>query len=278
MLVKLAYLYNVDELSLLMLRMLFALPFFLAVGFWKRKTWRQKPLAARHYLNLVLLGSAGYYLASLFDFKGLTYITASLERLILFTYPTLVLIFSALFLKKKIRLKQMVSILITYAGLAVIFLDKGGITAGTTEDVITGSSFIMLSAITYAAYITGADFMVRRTGTLRLTVWVMSISCLSVIIHFLISNASIEGVFQLQAEVYGLAVLMALFATVLPAFMINQGIKKIGGPNVSVIGSIGPVSTIVLSMIFLGEQLSLIQAFGALIIIAGVAVLSISRT
>lgn len=269
--------YGVDELTLLLLRMVFALPFFLGVALWKRRKWKQKPLKSRQYLILILLGSAGYYLASLFDFKGLTYITASLERLILFTYPTLVLIFSAIFLGKKIRLKQITSILITYAGLAVIFLDRGGITAGSTEEVLTGSAFIMLSAITYAAYITGADFMVRRTGTLRLTVWVMSISCLSVIVHFLISNASVEEVFQLPAEVYGLAVLMALFATVLPAFMINQGIKKIGGPNVSVIGSIGPVSTIILSMIFLGEQLSLIQAAGAMIIIAGVAVLSISR-
>lgn len=250
----------------------FALPIYLAVGLWNRKDWSKKPLKRKDYLWLLLSGGGGYYLASYFDFKGLTYITASLERLILFTYPTIVLFLSALFLKKRITGAQVISILITYTGLAVIFTDNTGITAGPIDQVLTGSVFIMLSALTYAAYLTGANYMVSRISSLRLTVWVMSISCLAVIIHYLMSSQS--NLLSYPAELYILGLLMAIFATVLPSFLINEAIRRMGAPNVSIIGSLGPVSTILLSMIFLGEQLSLTQAFGALIIIGGVVVIS----
>lgn len=273
--VKLAYQYEIEEVSLLLLRMVFALPFYLGVWVWKRKKWNQKPLKGKDYGVLLFLGIIGYYLASYFDFKGLTYITASLERLILFTYPTMVLVLSAIFLKKRISGAQILAIIVTYFGLAVIFFDSEGIAAGSTAEVLTGSAFIMLSALTYAMYLTGTNFLVAKTGSLRLTVLVMTISCISVILHFLLTKQ--PDILGYQKEVYILGVLMAVFATVLPSFLINEAIKQIGAPDVSIIGSLGPVSTIVLSMIFLGEQLTLTQYAGALVIISGVVIIGHSK-
>ncbi|MAO65272.1 MAG: EamA family transporter [Balneola sp.] len=273
--VKLAYGYEIDELSLLLLRMVFALPFYLGVWAYKRSEWKERPLGSKKWVGVIALGLVGYYFASFFDFKGLTYISASLERLILFTYPTIVLILSAIFLKKKVTGFQLTAILITYAGLAIIFLDNQGIASGATEDVITGSAFILLSAFTYAIYLTGTNFMIGGIGTLRLTTIVMSMSCLSVIIHF--SIVQTPDIFGYPYQVYVIGLLMAVFATVLPSFMINEAIKRIGAPDVSILGSLGPVSTITLSMIFLGERLTLIQFFGALVIISGVAIISLNK-
>lgn len=273
--VKLAYGYQIDELSLLLLRMVFSLPFYLGVWIYKRAEWKERPLSKKQWTALIALGIVGYYFASYFDFKGLTYISASLERLILFTYPTIVLILSAIFLKKKISKVQITAILITYGGLAIIFLDNQGITSGSTEAVLTGSGFILLSALTYAMYLTGTNFLIGRIGTLRLTTVVMSMSCLSVITHFSISQT--PDILGYPHQVYVIGILMAIFATVLPSFMINEAIKRIGAPDVSILGSLGPVSTITLSMIFLGERLTLIQFFGALVIISGVALISLNK-
>lgn len=273
--VKLAYGYQIDELSLLLLRMVFSLPFYLGVWIYKRAEWKERPLSKKQWTALIALGIVGYYFASYFDFKGLTYISASLERLILFTYPTIVLILSAIFLKKKISRVQITAILITYGGLAIIFLDNQGITSGSTEAVLTGSGFILLSALTYAMYLTGTNFLIGRIGTLRLTTVVMSMSCLSVITHFSISQT--PDILGYPHQVYVIGILMAIFATVLPSFMINEAIKRIGAPDVSILGSLGPVSTITLSMIFLGERLTLIQFFGALVIISGVALISLNK-
>lgn len=273
--VKLAYQYHIDELSLLLLRMVFSLPFYLAVWMYKRKQWIQNPMSGKQYLFILGLGFIGYYLASYFDFLGLMYITASLERLILFTYPTLVLILSAIFLKKRITKAQIIAILVTYAGLAIIFWDNQGITSGTKEEVLMGSMFVMISALTYAMYLTGTNFLIGKIGTLRLTTLVMSTSCLAVIIHFTVTSN--PNIFGYSYQVYLLGILMAVFATVLPSFMINEAIKRAGAPDVSIVGSIGPVSTILLSMMFLGERLTLVQLSGALVIISGVLIIGQSK-
>ena len=273
--VKLAYGYEIDELSLLLLRMVFSLPFYIAVWLYKRNEWKTRPLSHKQWVAIIALGLVGYYLASYFDFKGLTYISASLERLILFTYPTIVLILSAIFLKKKITKFQLIAIFITYSGLAIIFLDNQGIASGSTEEVIAGSVFILLSAFTYAIYLTGTNFLIGKIGTLRLTTVVMTMSCLAVITHFYITEN--PDILSHPYQVYVIGILMAVFATVLPSFMINEAIKRIGAPDVSILGSLGPISTITLSMIFLDEQLTLIQFFGALVIISGVAIISLNK-
>ena len=273
--VKLAYQYDIDSVSLLLFRMLFSLPFYVGVWFYHRKKWKTKPLSKREKLGLLAIGFVGYYLSSYFDFKGLTYITASLERLILFTYPTIVLILTALFLKKKISLKMIVSIIITYGGMIIIFSDRGGITAGTNEELLLGSIFVGLSAFFYASYMVISYAFVSGIGSVRLTAYSMIISCFLVFIHFFITTNS--NLFGYQTEVYLYSIAMAVFATVIPSFMINEGIKRLGAPNVSIIGTIGPVSTITLSIIFLGEMLTLQQFGGALIIIGGIAFLTWNR-
>ena len=273
--IKLAYQYDIDAVSLLLLRMLFSLPFYGLVWALSRKKWKADPLTTKESISIFFLGLAGYYLASLFDFTGLTYITASLERLILFSYPTIVLILSAVFLKKKVTRAQIVSILITYLGIAVVFFDRDGITSGNDRDVLVGSLFVALSAIAYASYLVGANSLIARVGNKRLTAYSLMVSCGAVIIHYL-STSSFD-LFHYPTEVYLLSFLMAIVATVIPSFLINEGIKRIGAPNVSIIGSLGPVSTITLSMIFLGEMLTLLQFAGALVIISGVAIISRSK-
>lgn len=270
--IKLAYQYEVDSISLLLLRMLFSLPFYLGIWGIHRSKWKEQPLSKQDGSLIISLGLVGYYLASYFDFQGLTLISASLERLILFTYPTMVLILSVFILRKKITGLQLVSILITYLGIAIIFFDRGGIASGSTNSLVLGATFILLSAFTYALYLVGSNFIIHKVGSVRLTTFSMLTSCGAVILHYLITtNIDLLGY---PKEVYFLSFLMAVFATVLPSFLINEAIKRIGAPTVSIIGSLGPVSTITLSMIFLGEMLTPVQFAGAFIIICGVMIIS----
>lgn len=255
--------------------MLFSLPFYLLIWAIHRARWKNQPVSKKDTFLIVFLGLVGYYLASYFDFRGLTLISASLERLILFSYPTIVLILSVFILKKKITRVQLVSIFVTYLGILVIFLDRGGIAAGNTEDLFLGASFILLSAFTYALYLVGSNLIIGKVGSVRLTTFSMLISCLAVILHYL--TTSKIDLLSYPKEVYLLSFLMAVFATVIPSFLINEAIKRIGAPTVSIIGSLGPVSTITLSMIFLGEMLTLIQFGGAVIIISGVMIISKSK-
>lgn len=273
--VKLAYQYDIDSVSLLLFRMLFALPFYVGVWLYHKKEWNARSLSKKERLGILGIGITGYYLSSFFDFKGLSYITASLERLILYTYPTMVLILSAVFLRKKISLKMILSILFTYAGMIIIFTDEGGILTGNNEELLLGSIFVGLSAFFYASYMVISYAVVSGIGSIRLTTYSMIISCILVFIHYFITtNSNLLGY---QAEVYLYSIGMAVFATVIPSFMINEGIKRLGAPNVSIIGTIGPVSTITLSILLLGEMLTLTQFGGGLIIIGGVAFLTWNR-
>ena len=274
-LIKLAYQYNIDSVSLLLLRMLFSLPFYFSIFLIRRSGWKENPISRRQLYMLIGLGFLGYYIASLFDFIGLTYITASLERLILFSYPTFVLLISWVFLKKKITKAQLISILITYAGIAIIFIDRGGIVDGSMSDIVTGSILVFMSAIAYASYLVGSGTLIEKVGSVRLTTYSMLVSCFAVIIHYLITAEL--NLFSYKVEVYIYSFLMAVIATVIPSFLINEGIQRMGAPNVSIVGSLGPVSTIVLSMIFLGEALTLLQYVGAIVIIFGVIVIAQSK-
>lgn len=275
--VKLAYKHPIDEVSLLLLRMLFSLPFYLLVWAFNFKKWQDTPLHKKEYGLIILLGIIGYYLASFFDFKGLTFIGASLERLVLFTYPTIVLILSIFVLKKKITKAQIGAIFITYVGLAIIFSNGStGIVTGTRHDVFAGVGLILLSAFTYALYLVGSNFLIARVGSQRLTTFSLITSCLAVIIHFLLTDGATLWGYPIQ--VYAIAFAMAIFATVIPSFLIVEAISRIGAPSVSIVGSLGPVSTILLSMVFLGEALTLVQFLGALIIITGVAIISYSKS
>lgn len=266
--VKLAYEYGIDSVSLLLLRMLFALPVYIVIAF-VLKPKNQKELKKTDYLWLVFFGFVGYYLASYFDFLGLQYIKAGLERIVLFVYPTLVLLISRLFLKTKISKTQILAIVITYIGVFTAFageLDLSGV------NLYLGVSLIFLSALTYAMYLVGSGWLIPKFGVLCFTSYAMIISTICVIIHYLVTKDI--DLLSFPKEVYFLGLLMAILSTIIPSFLVSKSIKIIGSSNFSIIASIGPVSTIVLAYVFLGEQLSIYQFVGTVIVIAGVFLVS----
>ena len=263
--------YHVDTVSLLALRMLFSAPFYLIFLFFQNRKQSEVPKLTRNqWLWMLFIGLVGYYLASFFDFWGLSYITASVERLILFIYPTIVVILSAIFLKKTIHKIQYLALFITYMGVAFAFVPD--LRMGLQKDLIIGSSLIFLSAVTYAIYLIGSGEMIPKVGALRFTCYAMLISTFMIIIHY---SISVRGnLFGYQSAVYWLSIIMAIFTTVIPSFMISEGIKRIGSGNASIIASIGPIATIIMANIFLGEIISSWQTVGTLIVLGGVLMIS----
>ncbi|MCR9249134.1 MAG: DMT family transporter [bacterium] len=264
--VKLAYRYEIDAVSLLLLRMLFALPFYLIVAFIKRPSNPDK-IKKTDYWWLIGFGIIGYYLASYFDFLGLQYIKASLERVILFIYPTLVLIISRIFFKTRITRKQVMAILISYAGIVVTFGQELSF-AGEESKLILGGILIFLSALTYASYIAGSGWLIPKFGSVTFTSYAMIVSCSFVIMHYLVTNGG--SILGYPNEVYYLGFAMAIIATVIPSYLISYAIKGMGASNFAIVGSIGPISTIILANIFLDERMTILQLAGTAIVIAGI--------
>jgi drug/metabolite transporter (DMT)-like permease len=272
-LVKYNYIhYHVDTVPLLVLRMGFALPFYIVILLIeKNKTSTVAvSLTTRQWLWMLALGIVGYYLASLFDFWGLNYVSAGIERLILFLYPSIVLIISAVFLKKKIVRIQYIALFITYLGVVCTFVPD--IKIGIQHNLIIGSALIFLSAFTYALYLIGSGELIPKIGTIRFTSYAMIISTIVVILHHLFT---VHGsLFNYQKEVYYLSFTMAVFCTVIPSFFISGGIKLIGSGNASIIGSVGPIATIIMASIFLDELFTGWQLTGTIIVLAGVLMIS----
>ncbi len=274
--VKLALPYGVDAVSLLLLRMLFALPIYVAIAIWLHYRAKKSgtPISVTSYLpQLIALGMVGYYLASYFDFAGLEYIPASLERVILYLYPTIVLLISGLFLKKSVSQHQWIAIALCYAGVWVAI--RFGVQIDTTENYWWGIGLIFLSAITYAVYLVGSGELIPKVGVWTFTSYAMIVSSICVCIHFLLTTRP-STLFQHSLQVYWYGLAMAIFATVIPSFLISAGIKRIGAGNAAIIGGIGPVSTIVLASIFLGETFSTAQIIGTAIVILGVVYISVN--
>jgi drug/metabolite transporter (DMT)-like permease len=264
-LVKIAYGYKIDAVSLLTLRMLFSLPFFLLIAFFSGRHTTKGRLVPKDWLAVVGLGLVGYYLASLFDFMGLQYVSAGLERLILFVYPTLVVVLSALFFKTRIGQREYSALLLTYLGIFVVFyndlsMDHSGI--------IVGSLLVFASALTYAIYLMGSGQLIPKLGSVRFTAYAMLVSSAAVLTHFALTHPLTAWDFPVQ--VYGISLGMAIFSTVLPAFMLSEGIRLIGSGRASIVGSIGPVSTIVLAYFFLQEPVTGYQLLGTALVMVGV--------
>lgn len=270
--VKLAYQYHDNALSILLLRMLFSFPFYMVIAFIYRNKQTNRAILKVDYFWVVLFGIVGYYLASYFDFVGLTYIKASLERIILFLYPTIVLLLNRIFLKKRITRIQKGAIILTYLGIIIAFWDEVSI-SGTGTYI--GGGFILLSAITYASYLVGSGWLIPKFGVVKFTSYAMLVSCLCVFIHFsLISNASIFGH---PWQVYFLGFLIAIFATVIPSYLVSASIKMINSSNFAIVAGAGPISTIILATIFLNEKLTTLQLFGALAVVIGILVVSLKK-
>jgi drug/metabolite transporter (DMT)-like permease len=196
-----------------------------------------------------------------------------MERLILFIYPTIVVIITALIYKKPVKKFQMVALCLTYTGIILAFSFDTNISA--QKDLFTGGFLIFLCAITYAIFIFGSGKMIPRLGTIKFTAYAMSISAMAIFIHFALINEG--GIFSFNKEIYILSFLMAVFATVIPSFMISEGIRIIGSDNASIISSIGPISTIILAYFFLKETISFIQVAGTIFVLGGVLLISLKK-
>ncbi|MER3373654.1 MAG: DMT family transporter [Allomuricauda sp.] len=270
--VKLAYQYQVDTLDLLMFRMFFSLPFYILILFVIRKKRSTLEIKTKDYLWLLAFGFVGYYLASYFDFLGLNYIKAGLERIILFVYPTIVVFLSWLFFREKITKVQSMAIVITYIGVVVTFWNELEIVG---NEAFVGGFLVLLSAITYASYLVGSGWLIPKFGVLRFTCYAMIVSTFCIFIHYTLSGD--WDLFNYPLPVYGYGLAMAIFATLIPSFLVSASIKRLGASNFSILGSLGPVSTILLAYVFLAEKLTYWQLLGMLIVIFGVTYLSLNR-
>lgn len=262
--VKLAYRYHISTEHLLLFRMLFSLPFYIAILFFNKPSKAIK-IKLSDYIWLIFFGFIGYYLASYFDFLGLNYIKAGLERIILFIYPTLVLIISKVFLRKRITNQQIFAIIITYFGVIISFWGELSI---ETSNLIFGGFLIFLSALTYAMYIVGSGWLIPKFGIIRFTSYAMIIASLCIIIQYLIWDRG--NLINYPVEVYFIGGMMAIFSTLIPSFLVSSAIAKLGASNFSIIASIGPISTIVLAYFFLEESLTMLQVLGAFVVIFGI--------
>lgn len=269
--VKLAYVYQVDAITLLMLRMVFALPFFVVIAMVEEKRASRR-ISVREMLLITGLGLIGYYLSSLLDFIGLQYISAGLERLVLFVYPTIVVLISALFFGKKIGREVVMALLLSYAGIALAMSHDIQF-AGS--DMMLGSAAVFAATVTYALFLVGGGEIIPRVGARRFTAYAMLVSSLAVIIHFLLVR-DVDLIVQ-PLPVYGYSLAMALFSTVIPAFMLAAAIQRIGASHTSIVGALGPVATIGMAVVFLSEPVSLMQMIGAMLVIAGVMMLTLKK-
>lgn len=270
--VKLAYKYQVDAISILLLRMLFSFPFYVVIAYLYRNQNETTSIDKKEYLWVVFFGFIGYYLASYFDFVGLTYIKASLERIILFLYPTLVLLLNKFFLKQPIAKIQTGAIVLTYFGVVLAFSEEINISG---KESIVGGLFILLSALTYASYLVGSGWLIPKFGVMKFTAYAMLVSCFCVFIHFSIIGKT--DIFSFSWQVYLLGFLIAIFATVIPSFLVSASIKMISSSNFAIVAGVGPISTIILAAIFLNERLTLLQLFGALVVITGILLVSLKK-
>ena len=269
-LVKLAYRYGVDAETLLALRLAFSLPFFLGMA-WIGVNRAASPLTPRDWGWLFGLGLLGYYLASYLDFLGLRSIGAALERLILFVYPTLVVLLSALWLGQPLTRRTLGALALCYAGIALAVAHDLRL-AGTARDLALGGSLVFGSALSYALYLLGSGRIVGRLGAVRVTAFASLIACGLGIGQFLLLRP-LAALAQ-PGPVYGLALAMALFSTVLPVWAVAEAIRRIGAGPVALTGSLGPIATLLLAWLLLDETLGVGQLAGAALVITGVMVIA----
>ena len=264
---KLIYRYPVDAVTLIAFRMLFALPFFAAVALWQARV--SAPLTGAERLRIVILGLIGYYASSFLDFLGLQYISAGLERLILFLSPSFVLLISTRFLKNKIGAPEWAALAISYLGTVLVFVHD--VRSGGPK-VLLGAGFVLGSAVTYALYLLYSGEMVRRVGAMRLVAYAMCVSSAACILQFFVLRP--VSMLVQPTAVYGLSLFNAVFCTVLPVFLTMVAVARIGAGTTSQAGMVGPVSTLFLGAVVLGEPITGIQLGGTALVLSGIYLLS----
>jgi drug/metabolite transporter (DMT)-like permease len=273
-LIKLSYgAHPVSPNTLLFLRMTLSLPFFLIIAWWLR---RQPPrLTGRDWLNVGMLGFIGYYGASFLDFVGLQYVGAGVGRLILFLFPTLVLLLSFLFLHKRPTARELLALVVSYAGIALVVSTQIAPTA-QGRLFLFGALLIFSGAFLYAVYLVAGSQVVRRIGSMRFTAYSMSISSIPAVLQFFLLEPLTA--LTLPDSVWLYAIVLATFSTVLPVFLQAEALKRIGANHFAIIGAVGPVSVAVTSALGLDEPFTWVQAVGGLLVICGVLLVSVKRS
>jgi drug/metabolite transporter (DMT)-like permease len=261
--VKLAYRHGVDAITLVMLRMLFAVPFFIAMAWW---AGRGKPALTRaDCLGVLGLGFSGYYLSSYLDFLGLQYISASFERLILYLNPTLVLILGWVLYKRKITYRQAVAMAVSYSGVMLVFGHEVSLVG---ENVALGAMLVFGSAVSYAIYLSYCGQLVQRLGSLRLAGLATTVACFFCILQFVLLKPM--SALDVAPQVVYLSMLNATACTVLPVLMVMMAIERIGPGLASQIGMIGPMSTLSMGALWLDETFNMWILMGTVLVLGGV--------
>jgi drug/metabolite transporter (DMT)-like permease len=271
--VKLAYRHGVDAVTLIMYRMLFALPFFAVMAWWAS---RNKPALTRHdWFGVLGLGLTGYYLASFLDFAGLAYISASLERLILYLNPTIVLLLGWLLYQKRIKSSQIWAMALSYAGILLVFGHELSFDGAAGSNTALGAVLVFGSAVSYAIYLSYSGEMVNRLGSLRLVGLATTVACLLCIGQFVVLRPL--SAMAVAPEVIWLSVLNATVCTALPVLAVMMAIERVGAPLAAQTGMIGPMSTILMGVFILGEPLNTWVIAGTVLVLGGVYMVSRSR-
>lgn len=265
--VKLSYRYGVDAATVILYRMVFALPFFLVLAWWAGRGAhaRAHPLTRQDAWRIAALGFVGYYLSSYLDFLGLQYVSASLERLILYLNPTLVLILGWVFFRKTISPLRALSMVVSYSGVLIVFGHEISLTG---PDVLLGAALVFCSAVTYAFYLHYSGQWVKHIGSMRLVGWASSVACVCCVVQFMVLHTWSEA--DVPVQVLQLAGLNALFCTVAPVLMVMMAIERIGAALTAQTGMVGPMSTITLGVLWLDEPFNAWILAGTLLVLTGV--------
>ena len=267
---KLAYRHGVDAVTLIMYRMLFALPLFLLLSVWAS---RGKPALQRRDVWVVCgLGFSGYYLASTLDFMGLQYISASLERLILYLNPTLVLAMGVVLFKRRVTTRQVMALAVSYGGVLLVF---GQEITHVGPHALLGAALVFGSAMSYAVYLVLSGEEVRRLGALRLTGLASTVACVLCIAQFAVLRPLSAMV--VAPEVIGLSLVNAVVCTFAPVLLMMLAIERVGATLAAQTGMIGPMSTIAMSVLLLGEPFTAGLAAGTALVVAGIWLLATWR-
>jgi len=273
-LIKLSYAAApVSPVTLLFLRMVLSLPFFVVVGWWLRNA--EPRLTPRDWAAVAGLGLIGYYGASFLDFIGLQYVGAGVGRLILFLYPTLVLLISFFFLHKRPTRRQLGALFLTYVGMALVVSTQ--VHGGAEGRLFAfGAALVFASALLYAVYLVAGGELIKRVGSMRFTAYSMMVSTVPALVQFFILEPASS--LQLPAAVWIYSIILATFSTVLPLFLQAEALRRIGAAEFGLIGALGPVSVAVTSAIGLDEPFTWVQAVGAALVIVGVLLVSLKRS
>ncbi|HYF88223.1 DMT family transporter [Azospirillum sp.] len=272
--IKLAYRYNVDPVTLIMLRMVFALPFFFGMALWSgARKGERAPVSRRDLALTIGLGVTGYYAASFCDFLGLRYVSAGMGRLLLFLYPTIVVLLSAMFLGKRIGLREVVALVVSYAGVALVVWSE----VGTGHpNFMAGAGLVFMGAFLYSVYLVGSSRVVQRIGSMRFTAYAMTAACLCCILQFAVLRPL--SALDLPLQVYWLSAVMAVVCTVLPVLMTAEALRRVGPNLVALSGAIGPVAAAVFGYLVLAEPMGWLQLAGAALTVAGVMIITLWKT